>query len=420
VTEGVGVARLDPFLNHFRESPFNVGGTRRATATTEYPNNAAAFLVSGIAAATGLALARARPTLVVVPGTVLLSVGLLFTFSRGALLAAALGLATLWAALRRTDRSRCAAPGVALAILATCAIAFSASREVFRLRLETEGMARWYRAAYRPLESPLRLRAGETRKTLVELTNVGTKTWSVTEAFRLSYHLRHAGGAILRFDGERTPLPSDLLPGQGVLLGAEVKAPLQEGRYDLDWDMVHEHTTWFSEQGVPVGRVVAIVEGTAPSGQAAPATDASLLVSSEAVWRPGRAELWSLALKMWAARPLFGVGSDNFRLLYGPFAGRATWDPRIYANNTLLEAAATTGFVGLAAFAMLLMACGRAAWRRLLAATTARSQAEAAGLLALFAATVAHGVLDYLLAFTGHYVAFAYLVGALGARDESA
>ncbi len=418
VVEGVGVGLpgLDPWLNLFRESPFNVGGTRRATATTEYPNNAAAFLVCGIAAASGLTLALRRPRRLVVTATLLLTVGVLYTYSRGALLAAALGLVALWAALRRQDRGGAREPLVALGVLAATAFVFSTTREVFRLRLEAEGMGTWYRAAYRAAENPLRLRPGEIRTTAIELTNTGSKTWSVDEAFRLSHHWRRADGTMLRFDGARTALPRDMFPGQSVVMQAYVQAPEKEGRYQLDWDMVHEHTTWFSEQGVPMGRVTAVVEG---AGQAAiPGAEAGTqFVPAPTPWRPGRAELWRLALAMWWERPLIGVGSDNFRRLYGPLAGKAAWDARVYCNNTLLEAAATTGALGLAAFVALLLACGRAAWQRLRGAPPGWARAEAAALLALLAATVVHGLLDYFLAFTGHYLSFAFMVGALGARE---
>ncbi|HET7292740.1 MAG TPA: O-antigen ligase family protein [Vicinamibacteria bacterium] len=418
VAEGVGVRGLDPFLNRFRESPFNVGGVRRATATTEYPNAAAAFLVYGIAAASGLVSRLARPLLAVVPSMLLLSLGLLYTYSRGALLAAGVGLLTSWAALRRHDLTSSRQPLAALAILTATTIAFSAGGEVFRLRLVAEGWGTYYQAAYRAAENPLRLRPGETRTTAVELTNTGTKTWSAAEAFHLSHHWRRADGNMLRFEGDRTTLTRDLPPGESLIVQARVVAPSQEGRYALDWDMVHEHTTWFSEQGVPVARVAAIVEGVAAPPLEAKAQPGRL-VPPDAQWRPGRAELWSLALAMWGQRPLLGVGSDNFRRLYGPVAGKKTWDARVYANNTLIEVAATTGLVGLAAFVALLAACARAGWQHLQGASEPWDRAVGAALLAAFAAIVAHGVLDYFLAFTGHYLVFGFIAGALGTRAQA-
>ena len=54
-------ARLDPWLARFREMPFNVAGSRRASAGSEYPNLAAAFVMYGLLAAVPrLAAGRGR------------------------------------------------------------------------------------------------------------------------------------------------------------------------------------------------------------------------------------------------------------------------------------------------------------------------------------------------------------------------
>lgn len=55
LVEGFGGRRLDPFLDLFRESAFNVGGVRRATGGSEYPNQAAAFMMCGLLVMAGLA-----------------------------------------------------------------------------------------------------------------------------------------------------------------------------------------------------------------------------------------------------------------------------------------------------------------------------------------------------------------------------
>jgi O-antigen ligase len=52
------------------------------------------------------------------------------------------------------------------------------------------------------------------------------------------------------------------------------------------------------------------------------------------------------------ARPSWtGVGPDNFRRLYGRYAGRTFWDERVSANNLALETGATTGLLGVLALA---------------------------------------------------------------------
>jgi len=411
VLEGLGVRALDPFLGLFREMPFNVAGSRRASAGSEYPNLAAAIILYGLMAGVALAAGLRRRLGAVLAGSLLASGGLLFTYSRGALVAAALGLLCLAAALH-SRRAAVRLPLLAVLVLAVSSTAFAWHGEIFRLRLGSEGTGAWYAARYEPTEAALRLTPGEQRVTSVRVTNTGRKTWAVAESFHLSYHWYDAERRFLT-DGPRTRLPRDVRSGESVALDARVRAPMQEGRYLLVWDMVHERTTWFSGQGVTPATVVAVVSAraaTAAAPAAPPVPGASL------AWRPSRSELWRIALALWRERPLTGVGSDNFRWLHGPKAGQAFWDSRIFANNTLLEAAATTGTLGLLALGGSLAATLIRALRRVKATDPGTpAGAEAAGLLALAAALTAHGTVDYVLAFTGHYLLFGFVVGAVSA-----
>lgn len=407
VAEGMGLRGLDPVLAHFRETPFNVGGSRRATAGSEYPNQAAAFLMYALLAWAGLSQAR-RPWLAL-SLSALLSAGMLFTYSRGALVACGLGLlAALAAARSRPGQAR--GPRLALFALVLAAAVFAASGEVFRLRLESEGTSTWYGARYEPEDATLTFAPREARRLRVRVTNAGRKTWARQEAFHLSYHWYHPERRTLQ-DGGRTELPVDVPPGASVLLEAEVVAPDLLGRYRLVWDMVHEDTTWFSGQGV---RPVVVDAFIGRPGEPVPGP-ASQLPPASLGWRPSRAELWRIALEMWGTHPVWGVGPDNFRWLYGRYAGEPFWDTRVFANNILLEAAATTGSLGLVALALTFMAALRASYRGLMAAPDAST-------LALFGMTVAvlaHGLVDYVLAFTGHYLFLGFLVGSIAARRES-
>lgn len=415
LAEALGLRALDPLLDRFREMPFNVAGARRATAFSEYPNLAAGFVMCGLLAGVGLLSARGAARFLAAPFAALLGAGLLFTYSRGALIATAFGLLVLAAVVVRRPPRRLVVPAVAaLLALGVCAGSFAWAGEVFRLRLGGEGTDRWYLAEYAPEETPLHLRAGELRTTPVRVANAGLKTWARDEAFHLSYHWWDRERQVLA-DGERTRLPRDLTPGDSAVLDASVRAPARPGQYLLVWDMVHEHTTWFSGQGV-APRTVPVVVGTAPPAGALEPADPD--VAPVVGWQPGRAELWRLALGMWRERPLLGVGADNFRWLYGPRAGHTFWDTRVFANNLYLEAAATTGTLGLlaivATLGTALFAAARVAWRRpaLLPA--------AAALCGVLAAVAAHGMVDYLLASTGHYLLLAVAVGLAASLPREA
>jgi hypothetical protein len=407
--EGAGLRALDPVLAPFREAPFNVGGARRASASTEYPNLAAAFMVYGLVATAGLVHSRA----VRFAAAALLSTGLLFTYSRGALVAAAAGLGCLALARVRWARAAAREPLEALAVLACGVAAFGLGAETFQLRLGSEGVASWYGAEYRPADAFLRLRPGQAVTTAVEVHNTGRRAWTRGGDFHLSYHWYDPERRWL-VDGSRTALPRDLAPGERAVLRADVRAPAREGRYLLIWDMVQEHTSWFSGQGVAPAVVTAMVAAD-DAGQPISASVAAP-VALAPPWRPGRAELWRLALGMWRERPLTGFGSDSFRRLYGGRAGRSTWDSRVYANNLFLEAAATTGILGVLCLVGGLVTAGSSARR---AAVSERPTETAGTVFALVAAIAVHGLSDYLLAFTGQYLVLGLVFGAAGAARRA-
>ena len=408
IAEGAGVRAIDPLLDRFREMPFNIGGSRRASGGSEYPNLAAAFLMAGLLAAAGLAASWRRPAWSLLPLAALFAVGLLFTYSRGALVATAFGLAALAAAGRAR---RFAAPALCgLAVLLASSAAFAWTGQVYRLRLEAEGPDAWYGVTYAPGERSLALRPGEVRATDVTVTNTGRMTWtSSDDVFHLAYHWYDADRRKLE-DGRRTLLPRAIGPGETVTLRAELQAPLREGRYLLGWDMVQERVTWFSDRGLSPALVPVVVSATAPAvAPPAAGIQPPEMETAPPAWRPGRGELWSLALALWRQRPLLGVGPDNFRWLYGRAAGQPSWDTRVFANNALLEAAATTGALGLVALAGTLATTALRAGRFL--RDPGRVASTAGALFAVTLGLAAHGLVDYVLAFTGHYLLLGFVVG---------
>ena len=419
VAEGAGLRALDPALAAFREMPFNVAGVRRATAGSEYPNLGAACIAYGLLSAVAWA---ARRRWSATPGVLLaapFALGLLYTYSRGALVALAAALMVAAAVLADADRAgalpdraaRAVVPGAALAALAAIALVFTAAGEVFQLRLGSEGVDAWYGARYEPEARALTLAPGAATLTPVKVTNTGRKAWTEEGQFHLSYHWYDVERRVA-MDGGRTFLPRPVAPGQSALLVAEVRAPDRPGAYLLLWDMVQEQTSWFSGQGVRPAVVRVTVRAGATAAEAAALPAAAPPRTSGLAWRPGRGELWSLAARMWRAHPLLGVGPDRFRRLYGPWAGRAWWDDRVYANNTLLEVAATAGSVAAALLAAAIGTAWLLAWR---ARRDVQAVAQAAALGALLAFAALHGLVDYLLAFTGHYLVLGFTVGAAAA-----
>jgi mannosyltransferase OCH1-like enzyme len=81
---------------------------------------------------------------------------------------------------------------------------------------------------------------------------------------------------VLVHDGERSPLPAPLAPGETAIAPLTVVAPALRGRYLLEVDLVHEDVRWFGE-GVLAG--VDIV-AAGPTERSVPSKCARLL------WRP--------------------------------------------------------------------------------------------------------------------------------------
>ncbi len=198
-------------------------------------------------------------------------------------------------------------------------------------------------------------------------------------------------------------------PGEALDVDATVRAPREPGFYVLIWDMVQEHTTWFSDK-VGLGSPVNVLVGDAVATKAAPHEIRRAI--AEKSWRPGRMELWSIAIQLFASHPLLGVGPDNFRWLYGPASGHALWDTRVFSNSLYLELLSTVGAAGFVAFVYLMgKALGGLARRT-------RSDAyslEAAALAASLTGFLVHGLFDYLLGFTAIYLAVFVLLGASSA-----
>ena len=106
-----------------------------------------------------------------------------------------------------------------------------------------------YRASIRLLERDHRMLAGETRNVFAGVRNLGTATWPGGTAFppeiRMSYHWRDGDGEMLVHDGDRTPFPAAVGPGEECIVPVAVTAPGEGGRYELGLDIVHERVRWF-------------------------------------------------------------------------------------------------------------------------------------------------------------------------------
>lgn len=95
---------------------------------------------------------------------------------------------------------------------------------------------------------PRLLTASSLRTTTVVLRNDGTLDWSRDQPIHLAYHWIHPDPEKARQEGERSPLPRGVARGERVAVEAQLLAPPRPGVYRLQWDMVEEGVTWFSQR----------------------------------------------------------------------------------------------------------------------------------------------------------------------------
>jgi hypothetical protein len=449
---------VEPWLRMFKPQPTTVGGMLRLSGTFEYANGAAMYFEMLLPVLIGLVLLCSSGSLpagapaeehapmqfrrwvlwVLYPLVGLYTVVLILTFSRAAW--AGIGVAVSVICLILIVRYiRAARAGearqvagmfrpIALAVLmmAVGAVYVSLTQPLLWLRLTGENDRSWYANTIIPQALPP-MAAGEGVTVTVTLHNDGPMVWRAERVpvVHLSYHWMSADRShYVVFEGERSPLPRDVQPGESVTIEAFVLAPTEAGRYYLQWDLVQEDVTWFSAKTgtgtEPALYTIAPRTGTTrpPKARPHPPISVQAFSNTDTSTVP-RSRLWRVAFDMFRAHPLFGVGPDGFRNLYGRYAGVSDWNRNIYTNNTYIEMFTNLGLVGGLAF--LLLTC-MALWRALRGVLKSPvnglwilSVALTASLVAFFS----HGLVDYFLFSTPMYVLF-WFVMSQSAREGRA
>ena len=102
--------------------------------------------------------------------------------------------------------------------------------------------------------------AGQTFDLECTLTNDGWLDWRSdgSNPVMLGYRWLDAAGSRVAGEGLRTPLSKAVAQGESLAVNARVVAPDAAGTYTLVIDLVEEGRTWFSEQGVPPGRLTGL------------------------------------------------------------------------------------------------------------------------------------------------------------------
>jgi hypothetical protein len=402
-------------LAFFRASATAVGAQLRAGGPLQYPTIASMYLEIGFALAIGLMLSaidqRSRPRAAIwLLAALVIAEGITLTFTRAGLITAAL---TLFVVGAMRVRERGVDSGVAFvaatAVTAVAIVVSSRSVDALWLRMTSETQGGWYRAE---IDAPreVTFEADRAQYITVLARNTGRLTWDSDDSppILFSYHwLLPDADRVVAFNGERTAFERPVPPGASTTVHALVRAPQQPGRYRLEWDLAQEGRLWFSTEpdAPPSAMSRAIVSGVPREGSVVTTARPRRAV------RPGRFALWSAALRMAAAHPLLGVGPDNFRLLYGSFAGLVGADPRTHSNNMYLEILAGGGLLAASAFVWFLCDAAALFARAARGGVGLRPTPLGIAVAAAGLAIAVHGAVDSFLSFAPTYILFALTLG---------
>jgi hypothetical protein len=398
-------------LSAFRESVAIVGAQVRASGPFQYPTIASMFLEIAFALGLGL-LASARNVrnrFLMIALLALIAEAIVLTFTRSGLITVGLSICLVGAAAwRRSGRRDTTAALVVLTVVIAGELFTSRSAESLMLRLTTEGQGRWFSALIEP-PSHVALDTREVIDVPVTITNTGRATWdsNASEPIRLSYHwIDRDSDAVIAWEGERTPFASPVQPGETISIVAQVGSTGRPGEFRLMWDIEQGGRLWFSTEP---DSIIVLTPGTITGPVTGAVSHSGPRRIPRAATRPGRLVLWRAAWGMFRDRPWLGVGPDNYRLLYGKYAGISAADPRVHSNNMYVEIAAGMGLIGI-------LAAGWLALRRAAdAIATARAGAIEVGVAAACAAIAVHGLADSFVSFTGTYILMAVTLGLASA-----
>ncbi|MGB6295171.1 MAG: glycosyltransferase family 39 protein [Rivularia sp. (in: cyanobacteria)] len=94
------------------------------------------------------------------------------------------------------------------------------------------------------------LKVDSIEKIPVLVNNTSNFVWSNIgqNPTNFSYRWLDSNGKLVTFDGERTPLPFNLSPGESAAINAIIKTPTQPGKYTLILTMVNEYVAWFNDR----------------------------------------------------------------------------------------------------------------------------------------------------------------------------
>jgi hypothetical protein len=417
----VSQSELD-WASLFRSHITRVGSFLRLTGTFDYANQAAMFIEATLPFLLAAAWSVSAGNLsrrYKIPLLAIFFLLILFYLQASVLTLSRASFATIilvclllgiWLTIRQPASNKKMAKwwlGLA-ALTAVLIVANFILNPQLRLRLQGGNVDEWYRAQI-VVPPNLEMADGATLEVPVTVINDGALVWRsqgenpfLLGARWINRQENKEYGAML------WPFPDIVNPQDTVKMTVPLIAPPDAGAYELRWDVVHKDVTWFgNKSGLYTTSSVTVIPDDGQGDW-----DRSAILD-RAAWdyggpEPNRTTLWTLGLHMLQERPLFGIGLDNFRLIYGEQLNDPNYDITVHTNNFYLELLVSLGIIGGIPFLIWLAALFVDLLRTLRQLDLTMWQvAVAAGLLAFFI----HGFLDFFLLFNATGLLFWLLAG---------
>lgn len=403
-------------LNGLRITPTMAGPFLRLTGPFDYANHTSMYIEATLPLlliSTAIAYENSRRplTLLLASATLIYLESSFLTFSRSSfatiLLTSVCLTLILWQNSQPALKQQARLWG-SFAALTLILILFNLLlNATFRLRLSSEGDNEWYQAR---IQAPatLQVEADETIPITVTISNDGRLTWANTgdNLVTLAATWIQSETNLEWQYNMRWPLTQPMFPGETLTMEVPVQTPPRSGNYLLNWNLIQEGVVWFEGKSgtaatsqVQVGQT-ALDKPTASMPLVATTSTPSPI--------PGRLILWQVAWQLFRQQPLWGIGLDNFRLLYGRELGYTNWNDSVHTNSWYIETAVSLGIIGAIPFFIWLALIVIDIWRSLRQPHNRPWQtAVAAGIVAY----LIHGLLDYFLLFNSTGLLFWLLIG---------
>ena len=201
-------------------------------------------------------------------------------------------------------------------------VAWFASLGALPLKITTSVSPALYASGYSGFGSAQAV-LGESKTIPITVTNRGNVPWLAAgpNAVNLAYHVLATNGNVVLWDGARTGIGSDLLPGESRSINVAYVAPTSIATYTLAIDTVREGVAWLSQIGSPYATTPLIVTSGFNGGYDQSSTPALATV--------GASLLLSMRVSNYGARAWPAGGPNPVHLSYHiltPSGATVTWD----------------------------------------------------------------------------------------------